>query len=127
MHTLSLVGLGAVVIAVVWMIAYFRRHRKPAPCVNCGAPAGFGYSLRAESDRKDITGVCLNCLKTKLAKDYEEFGKRALVIEPAANLPCYVFQPNSKWKDCKLGEDAGKLLSRMIPAFIAGQERIFCG
>jgi hypothetical protein len=116
MHTLSLVGLGAVTLAVVWMIVSLSRHRKPATCVNCGAPAGFGYSLRAESDRKDrkgITSVCLNCLRTKLTKDYEQFGKRALVIEPAANLPCDVFQPRNKWKDCKLEEDAGRLLSRM--------------
>ena len=113
MHILSLVGLGAVVIAVVWLIVYLSRHRKPSTCVNCGTPAGFGYSLRAESDRKDIASVCLNCLKVKLGKDYEEFGKHALVIEPAANLPCYVFQPSSIWKDCKLGEDAARLLSRM--------------
>lgn len=113
MLTLLLAGLGAVIIAVVWMIAYVSRHRKPAFCVNCGAPSGFGYSIQAESAMKDITRLCLNCLKAKLANDYEQFGARALVIDPAANLPCYVFQPGSKWKDCRLMEDAGALLSRM--------------
>jgi len=113
MHALSLVGLGAVVIAVVWMTVYLRRHRKPAACANCGAPAGFGYSLHAESDRKDIVSVCLNCLKTKLARDYGQFGERALVIEPAENLPCYVFQPSSKWKDYMLMDEAGRLLGSM--------------
>ena len=87
--------------------------RKPASCVNCGTLARFGYSLQAESDRKDISSVCLSCLRAKLAGDYGEFGNRALVIEPAANLPCYVFQPSSKWKDCKLMEDAQGMLSKM--------------
>jgi hypothetical protein len=111
MHTFWLVGLGVVVIVVIWV--YLRMHRKPAYCVKCGVPAGFGYSPRAESDRKNITSVCLNCLKAALAQDYEQFRKRALVVEPAANLPCYVFQPSSQWKDCKLMEEAEEMLSMM--------------
>jgi hypothetical protein len=87
--------------------------RKPASCVNCGSPGGFGYSLHAESDRKDISSMCLNCLKAKLATDYVQFDKRALVIEPAANFPCYVFQPSSRWKDTKLTKDASGMLSAM--------------
>ena len=87
--------------------------RKPASCAKCGAPAGFGYSLRAESDRNDISSMCLSCLKAKLATDYAQFDKRALVIEPAPNLPCYVFQPDSRWKNYKLMSDARDMLSRM--------------
>jgi hypothetical protein len=62
---------------------------------------------------KDIASVCLNCLKTKLATDYGQFGARALVIEPAATLPCYVFQPSTKWKGHKLAEETEKLVSKM--------------
>jgi hypothetical protein len=62
---------------------------------------------------KDITPLCLNCLKIKLAEDYANFGGRALVIGPAANFPCYVFQPSSRWKDCKLVEEAGAYFSKM--------------
>lgn len=62
---------------------------------------------------KDIARLCLNCLKMKLADDYAQFEAHALVIEPTANLPCYVFQPSSKWKDSKLAEETGKLLSNM--------------
>lgn len=87
--------------------------RKPASCVKCGSPAGFGYSLHAESDRNDISSMCLSCLRAKLAADYAQFDKRALVIEPAADLSCYVFQPNSRWKDNKLMRDALDMLSRM--------------
>ena len=87
--------------------------RKPASCVNCGSPAGFGYSLHAESDRNDISSMCLGCLKTKLAADYAQFNKRALVIEPAANLPCYVFQPRSRWEDSTLMRDVRDMLTKM--------------
>ena len=87
--------------------------RKLASCVNCASPGEFGYSLHAESDRKDISSMCLSCLKAKLETDYAQFDKRALVIEPAANLPCYVFQPISRWNDNKLMRDVLDLLSRM--------------
>ncbi len=113
MHAALLVGLGAAVVVAVLVVAFMGRHRKPASCVKCGAPSAFGYSIQAESSLKDTTRVCLNCLKTKLAKDYEQFSAHALVIEPAATLPCYVFQPNSKWKDSKLADEAQALLATM--------------
>ena len=113
MHTLLVVGVGGVIVAAVGVIAYLRRHRKTLPCVNCGAPSRFGFSNHAESAMKDISPLCLNCLKTKLADDYAQFSARALVVEPAANFPCYVFQPSSKWKDRKLAEETGIVLSNM--------------
>jgi hypothetical protein len=113
MHTLLLVGVGGVILAALGLIAYLRRHGRTRPCVNCGAPSRFGFSNHAESAMKDIARLCLNCLKTKLADDYTQFGAHALVIEPAANLPCYVFQPSSKWRDLKLVEETSKLLSKM--------------
>jgi hypothetical protein len=113
MHTVTLLGVGAVVVAVIGTIVYLGRPRKHSLCVGCGAAAQFGYSLHAESDKKDIASVCLSCLMARLAKDYEQFDGRALVIEPAPKLPCYVFQPSSKWKDCKLVREADDLLSKM--------------
>lgn len=86
---------------------------KRASCAKCGAAAGFGYSLHAESDRNDISSMCLSCLKAKLATDCAQFDKRALVIEPVADFPCYVFQPSSRWNDNKLMKDARDMLSRM--------------
>jgi hypothetical protein len=116
MNNLALVGLVAMLVALVWAIAYFRGHKKSANCAVCGLPARFGYSPKAESDRKDIAGVCLNCLKKRLAADYESFQARALVIEPAAGLPCYVFQPSGEWKEYKLSEETKMLLSNMESA-----------
>jgi hypothetical protein len=103
-------------VALLWAIAYFRGHRKSANCAVCGLPARFGYSLKAESDKKDIASVCLNCLKRKLAADYESFQARALVIEPAAGLPCYVFQPSSEWREYKLSQETKMLLSNLESA-----------
>jgi hypothetical protein len=62
---------------------------------------------------KDIVRLCLNCLKAKLADDYSRFEARALVIEPAAGFPCYVFQPSSKWQGHKLQVETAELLSKM--------------
>jgi hypothetical protein len=113
MDTLLVVGVGGVIVVVLGVITYLRSHGKVRPCVNCGAPSRFGFSNHAESAMKDISRLCLNCLKTKLADDYTQFRAHALVIEPAANLPCYVFQPSSNWKDRKLVEETDNLLSKM--------------
>jgi hypothetical protein len=95
MHTAVLVRLvGALVALLFWAIGNFLLHKKPASCAICGLPSRFGYSIQAESAKEDIASVCLRCLKTKLAADYEKFEARALVIEPALALPCYVFQPS---------------------------------
>jgi hypothetical protein len=112
-----LVGLiGGIAALLLLAVIFFGRRRKTANCVSCGLPASFGYSAQAESARKDIIAVCLNCLRSKLAADYEKFEARALVIEPAPAFPCYVFQPNKKWKDCKLSEELEALLSNMKSA-----------
>ena len=117
MHTAVLLGLiGGVATFLFLAIVYFRMHKKPAKCVLCGLPSRFGYSVQAESARKDIARVCLNCLKTKLVAEYEKFEARALVIEPAPAFPCYVFQPNKKWNDYKLPEETERLLSNMKSA-----------
>jgi hypothetical protein len=80
LHILVLVGLAGVLVALLWAIAFLRARKKSASCVICGLPSRFGYSMEAESAKKDITSVCLNCLKTKLAADFEKFEAHALVI-----------------------------------------------
>jgi hypothetical protein len=116
MLTAVFMGLVVALVAFLCAIAYFRAHKKSATCVTCGLPSRFGYSMRAESARKDISSVCLNCLKKRLAEDYEKFEARALVIEPAAGLPCYVFQTNRNWKDNKLSVETESLLANMRSA-----------
>jgi len=107
---IAAIGSLAVIAAVLF---YLRKGRSTPRCAACGAPSRFGYSKHAESDRKDIVPLCLRCLTTKLGNDYQPQGARALVIEPIANLPCYVFQPNSKWADSKLAQETDAMLSRL--------------
>jgi hypothetical protein len=61
-------------------------------CARCGQQAAHGYSQVAESDPKQITPLCLACLIEQLRSDYAEFRGHAVVIAPAAGLPCYVFR-----------------------------------
>ena len=116
MHTPMPVGLAGTFLALPWAIAHSREHKKPAACVDCRLPPRFGYSMRAESAKKDIASRFLNCLKKKLLEDYGKFEARALVIEPAPRLPCYVFQPNGNCNDCKLSIETETLLTSLRSA-----------
>lgn len=110
---LTLVALIIVfaLLALSAALLYFWKRRPPPRCANCGSPSQFGYSEHAESEANQIVRLCFNCLAAKLRDDYDAYAGHALVIEPAADLPCYVFQPKSKWGDTKLGEDLTKILS----------------
>ena len=106
----------AIVVALAVLLAaalYLRSHRTHAKCSACGAPSQFGYSHEAESDARDIIRLCLACLVSKLSDDFRNYAARALVVEPAADLPCYVFQPKSKWADSELAADLTIVLASM--------------
>ena len=47
----------------------------------------------------------------KLTNDYKSYEGRALVIQPAAGFPCYVFQKSSRWPDSKLTKEVAELFS----------------
>jgi hypothetical protein len=100
-------------LALLAAVLYFRKQRASAECSSCGSPSQFGYSTQAESEPSQIARLCLTCLTTRLRDDYKKYEGRALVIEPAAGLPCYVFQPKSKWADFKLAKDLTTLVSGM--------------
>ena len=102
-----------VFLALAAVFLYSRKRRPPAICSGCGSPSQFGYSKQAESEASQVVRLCLTCLKAKLRDDYQEYAGRALVIEPAADLPCYVFQPKSKWANSKLAVELTELVSGM--------------
>ena len=106
----------AIIVALAMLLAaalYLRSQRTHAKCSTCGAPSQFGYSREAESNAGDIIRLCLACLVAKLSDDFRNYAARALVVEPAADLPCYVFQPKSKWADSKLAADLTIVLASM--------------
>lgn len=106
-------GSVVAIVLALCLTVYLRMRKKPRPCANCGAPSRFGFSDHAESDTKDVVRLCFTCLKSNLEVEYRQFAARALVVEPAANCPCYVFQPRSLGKDRPLMKETDVLLSKM--------------
>jgi hypothetical protein len=111
MHTIIAVVLVGILI-VVAVALYLRNRQSHKICANCGSPSRFGYSREAESVLGDIVNLCFSCLVKKLSDDYESYEGKALVIQPAAGFPCYVFQTSSKWPDSKLARE----VAEMFPA-----------
>jgi hypothetical protein len=110
---LLLAAIGALFLAILAVAFYLRRRRSRAKCSSCGAASLFGYSRQAESNASDIVRFCLTCLIAKLSEDYRIYSARALVVEPAANFPCYVFQLQSKWPDPNFSQDLSGLLANI--------------
>lgn len=69
-----------------------------------------GYSRTAESAPEDIVPLCVQCLLQRLDEDYCTYDGHAVVIQPVAELPCYVFRPKSDW-DEPLHAEVGTLLA----------------
>lgn len=74
------------------LLDLLKRGPRKKQCARCGQQAAHGYSQVAESDPKQITPLCLTCLIKQLGQDYADFRGRAIVIAPAAGLPCLVFR-----------------------------------
>jgi|SRR5215472_7769151 len=111
MSFLTIFAVAALLLALAAPFLYLRKRRRYAKCSECGLPSQFGYLNHAESEANQIVQLCLACLSKRLREDYEGYLGRALVIEPAADLPCYVFQGKSKWLDSGLVADLAALVS----------------
>lgn len=110
MYVLIVVILVGILI-VAAMALSLRNRQSHKTCANCGSPSEFGYSHEAESELENIVNLCFTCLVKKMTDDYKNYEGRALVIEPAAGFPCYVFQTNSKWPDSKLAKEVAEMFS----------------
>ena len=86
-------GLGAAILRLT------RKKPETKLCVRCGALAMHGYSQMAESSPDDIVPLCVPCLLERLDEDYCTYDGRAVVIQPVAELPCYVFRPKGDWDE----------------------------
>jgi len=100
MHIRLILLVGAVIAALGAAILRFTRKKlENKLCARCGSPATHGYSKTAESAPDDIVALCVPCLLERLDEDYCTYDGRAVVIQPVAELPCYVFRPKSSWGD----------------------------
>jgi len=110
MHIFFTVILAGILTAV-GLALYLRWRQSHGTCANCGLPSQFGYSHEPESNAEEIVKLCLTCLVANLKDDYQRYGGRALVIQPATGFPCYVFQTNSKWADSRLAKEVNEMSS----------------
>lgn len=106
----ALAVLATVVFLVVAARFLLRKGALSSKCASCGSHSRFGYSERAESSADQIVRLCTKCLDVKLREDYRQYRRHAVVIEPAADFPCYVFQTKSGLSDA-FGADLATLFS----------------
>ncbi len=102
----------------MWRL-FRRTSRSPIgrPCRLCGSPAQFGYGQHAEEALEKLEPLCIDCLQRRIGADYGAFKGRAVIVEPAAGPPVYVYQPLPEWKaqfpNSKVAGDVEGLLDRM--------------
>jgi len=105
----SIVLIVAAVLAVAAAVALKITTGKKHPakvCAECGRPsahgyskAAHGYSKTAESGAGEVVPLCVDCLMRRLDEDYSTYKGHAIVVQPVAELPCYVFRPSSDWSE----------------------------
>lgn len=104
---IAVILVGILIVVVVAL--YLRNRQSHKTCANCGSPSQFGYSREAESELENIVNLCFTCLLKKMTDDYESYEGRAVVIQPAAGFPCYVFQSSSRWPDSNLTKEVAEM------------------
>lgn len=92
---------------------FFWKKAKEQLC-GCGDKAIGGYSPRSESLPEEIEPICDTCARSRLSEQIQKFDFRAIVFQPSAEEPCYVFRPLS-FLDKSLLETVDKLLSQIGP------------
>jgi hypothetical protein len=95
---LLLVAVLVLIAAAILMTATRKKHRAKV-CVQCGKPSSHGYAKAAESEASEIVPLCVDCLLRRLDEDYTTYDGRAVVVQPVAELPCYVFRPKAEWSE----------------------------
>jgi hypothetical protein len=124
---LFLIEIGCIAVSIA-LFLLVRRIKSPMgkACSICGAESNYGYDEYAE-DLENIKPMCLRCLVLQLEKEYARFGGRAVIIQPCAGPPCYVFQPVEEWrkhfKESKITDDVLSLLASMEPKCHDCQQR----
>jgi len=92
--------LAAVLALAAAAILRITRKKHPSKvCAECGKPSANGYSKTAKSEANEIVPLCVDCLLRRLDEDYTIYDGRAVVVQPVAELPCYVFRPVAEWSE----------------------------
>jgi hypothetical protein len=76
----------------VVFLDFLKRGPRKKQCSRGGQQAAHGYSQSAEPEANQIEPLCVARLTQQLHRDYSNFSGHAIVVAPAAGLPCYVFR-----------------------------------
>ena len=99
-YSIVLIVAAALAVAAAAALKITMAKKHPAKvCAECGRPSAHGYSKTAESAVGEIVPLCVDCLMQRLGEDYSNYEGRAVVVQPVAELPCYVFRPSSYWSE----------------------------
>ena len=99
-YSIVLIVAAALAVAAAAALKITMAKKHPAKvCAECGRPSAHGYSKTAESGAAEIVPFCADCLMRRLDEDYSTYKGRAIVVQPVAELPCYVFRPSSYWSE----------------------------
>ena len=96
-QTILLVAAVVILAAATILMAVTRKKHPPKVCGQCGKASSYGYSNPAEAGGDEIVPLCVDCLLQRLDEDYLTYGGRAVVVQPVAELPCYLFRPKADW------------------------------
>ena len=88
----------ALIAAAILRVTTAKKHPVKA-CAQCGKRSSHGYSKSREADASDTVPLCVDCLLRRLDEDYSAYAGHAVVVQPVAELPCYVFRPKVEWSE----------------------------
>lgn len=117
---LVLAAVLALIGAAILRATTRKRHR-PKSCAQCGKPSSYGYSKGAESELGETVPLCVDCLIRKLDEDYCMYDGRAVVVQPVAELPRYVFRPKASWDEAVRNDVDFLLAGLQTHCFSCGQ------
>jgi len=92
-----LIVAAVLILSAAILMAVMRKKHPPKVCAQCGKGSSYGYSKVAETGDGDIIPLCVDCLLQRLDADYLTYDGRAVVVQPVAELPCYLFRPKADW------------------------------
>ncbi len=104
---------GLVVVALIGAALLRARARRKHPakyCAQCGKRSSHGYANAAEPEPIETAPLCVDCLLRRLEEDYRTYNGHAVVVQPVAELPRYVFRPTADWSEA-VRKDADFLLA----------------
>ena len=92
-------GATLALIGAAILRATTRKKHPAKPCAQCGKPSSHGYAEAMGPEPSETTPLCVDCLLRKLDEDYRTYGGHAVVVQPVAELPRYVFRPKTDWNE----------------------------